>query len=172
MKFKKINSEKLLSLTAMLISIGTLIVFLYQTNLIRKQQYMSVYPYLSMTNYGSNTENYMYVIDNNGIGPAIIKSISVKTKTGETFTDIAPFVGSKLLKSDSVGYYHTNLSVGMLIPANSQIKIIELIDKKVKSARRLFEILNKEGAIISVEYESIYEEVWRVTNQSKIPVKK
>lgn len=171
MKLKKLNSEKILSLTAMLVSITTLIVFLYQTNLIRKQQYMSVYPYLSMTNFGSNTNNYTFVLKNDGIGPAIIKSIEVKTKDGQTFNDIDPYVKSKLQRSDSVSYYHTNLSVGMLIPANTQIKIVENRDKKLSTSIRLFDILNKEGTTMVIKYESIYEEVWTITNQSGIPVK-
>ena len=70
MTLKKLNTDKILGLSAMLISICTLIVFLYQTNLIKKQQYMSVYPYLTLGNNGSFTADYEYSLTNNGIGPA------------------------------------------------------------------------------------------------------
>ncbi len=62
MNFRKLDSDKILSLSAMFISICTLVVFLYQTNLIRKQQYMSVYPHLLLGNYGTWTPNYKFVL--------------------------------------------------------------------------------------------------------------
>lgn len=48
----------------MLISLMTLIVFLYQTNLIRQQQYMSVLPYLEMN---KNTRIIIICFDINRI---------------------------------------------------------------------------------------------------------
>jgi hypothetical protein len=172
MGLKRIDSEKLLSLTAMIISIGTLMVFLYQTNLIRKQQYMSVYPYLSVGNYGSNTENYKYILSNNGIGPAIIKSVTVKLKGGNEYKDILPYVKESVLKTDTLGYSHSNISIGNLIPANGEIVIIQTSDNKIKTSKRLNEILNKQELLISIEYESIYGERWEITNESSIPRKK
>ena len=60
MSKKRLSSEMLIGLTAMIISLSTLIVFVYQTNLIRKQQYMSVYPHLNMMHRNSGSADYMF----------------------------------------------------------------------------------------------------------------
>jgi hypothetical protein len=123
------TSDKILSIAAIFISICTLFVFLYQTNLIRKQH------------YGTNTENYKFILENKGIGPAIIKSIEVKTTNGELFKDINPYLNSRLQKTDTISFYHTDLSEGMLISANEKIELIKLNDQKLTSSLRLSEIL-------------------------------
>lgn len=56
MKKRFWNTDKLMSFLAILLSVGTLLVFIYQTNLIRKQQYAAVYPYLEMGFHGRGTK--------------------------------------------------------------------------------------------------------------------
>lgn len=68
-------------MTAVLISVGTLLVFLYQTNLVRQQQYMSVLPYLEFQNHDVfSYDNYELILKNKGIGPALIISRNVISK--------------------------------------------------------------------------------------------
>ncbi len=174
MTLKKLNTDKILGLSAMLISICTLIVFLYQTNLIKEQQYMSVYPYLTLGNNGSFTADYEYSLTNNGIGPALISSVKVSAKNGKIYTDISPYVQEIILNEhDSLfGFYHSNLFKGMIIPAGGKIDIIQTIDKRLETSNRLYDILNDTALIIQIEYESIYGELWEVSNKSKVPVKK
>lgn len=72
------NADKIISLTAMLVGVGSLFVIIYQTNLIRTQQYASVMPYLSM----GSAYNYGQIeiqITNNGLGPAFIKDVPQKS---------------------------------------------------------------------------------------------
>lgn len=174
MNFKKLKSEKILSLSAMFISLCTLIVFLYQTNLIREQQYMSVYPHLSLMNYGTNSSNYKYVLANDGIGPAILKSIEVKSRDGKTYNDINPYVEASIIqmRDSTVGFYHSNIHVGKLIPADSKIELIVANDNKLSTSKKLHKILNADELEINIEYESIYGERWEITNNSDIPIKK
>ena len=91
MKKKFWNSDKILSLSAMFISLCTLIVFIYQTELIRVEQHKSVYPYLSLSNGGSGNINYRYILENKGIGPAVLTSIKVTDSEGKVFDDIVDF---------------------------------------------------------------------------------
>ncbi len=171
MKPKYWNSEKIVSFAAIFISLLTLIVFLYQTNLIKKQQYMSVYPHLSLENAGTNTKSYKYLLTNNGVGPALIKSVEVQVKNGKTYTDIEPYVKANLTMKDSVKYYYANISTGMLIPEKNSIELIETVDNTYKTSNILHKILNSEDVNIKIEYESIYGECWIITNQSKLPKK-
>ena len=174
MTLKKLNTDKILGLSAMLISICTLIVFLYQTNLIKKQQYMSVYPYLTLGNNGSFTSEYGYGLINNGIGPALISSVKVSGKDGKKYSDINPYVQEMILSNnDSLTcFYYSNLFKGMIIPAGGKVEIIQTVDESLITADKLYEILNDTVLIIEIEYESIYGEVWEVSNKSKVPVKK
>lgn len=79
------NSDKIISLSAFVISIATLLALMYQirlsgeqNELVRKQQYASVLPYLAIqvgTNNGS--ELFRLTLKNNGVGPAFIDEIRV-----------------------------------------------------------------------------------------------
>lgn len=182
MKQKFWNSEKLLSLSALLVSVCTLIVFVYQTNLIRKQQYMSVYPYLNLSNYASGGLNYKYVLSNDGIGPALIKSVKIVSPKGDVYNDIAVYVIKTIQQEDSIWFYHSNVKEGRLIPENQVIPIIQLIDNKTldslgqprntfEGSEKLYKVLHHDSLQIEITYESIYGESWTITNISKSPTK-
>lgn len=171
MKKQFFNSDKVLSLSAMFISLCTLVVFVYQTRLIREQQHMSVFPYLQMGNGGSHTTNYVYGIRNTGIGPAIITDIKVQKGNGEIFTDINPYVKANKDPKDTIGYYHTNLSIGMLIPEKEVIEAIQLYDGKIENGDKLYKMLNYPDLSIEIEYQSIYGDKWKITNRESVPQK-
>ncbi|EAY25568.1 hypothetical protein [Microscilla marina] len=61
------NADKIVSISAIMISVMTLAVSWYQTAIIRQQQRLSVLPYLSFQNYGTGGANYKYTLRNNGI---------------------------------------------------------------------------------------------------------
>ena len=182
MRKKFWNSEKLLSIAAILISICTLCVFTYQVRLIRKHQYMSVYPHLQLANGGSQTLQYQYSLTNNGIGPALIESIHITAKDGKLYDDLADYVEEQVTAADSIYFYFTNLSAGRLIPAQEKIALIELIDNEelrakgrfhntLKGSVKLRKIINENGLKIKIRYKSIYGESWTLTNGENAPVK-
>ena len=80
---KNFNADRIIGLSAMLISLMTLIIFLYQTNLIKKQSVLSVRPRLTFSknidktvtvkdSTNSTTISIRLTLRNNGLGPAII----------------------------------------------------------------------------------------------------
>ncbi len=165
------TSEKLLSLTAVLISVCTFLVFLYQTNLIKKQQYMSVFPYVSIQHVGINTDAYQFLVENNGIGPAILEKIRVETEEGKIYSDVIDYLNATLTEKDTIGFLYGNLSQGLLLPEKESIEVIALTDEKESSARRLFELLSAKKIKITLGYKSIYGERWTCSNQNKTPIK-
>ncbi|WP_224995056.1 hypothetical protein [Cesiribacter sp. SM1] len=90
---KKISIELLLGISAVFLSTSALIVSIIQTNILREQQYASVWPHLE-TLASSKTGHYDYGIENKGVGPAIIKDFeyiykgSVYNNTNELFLAI------------------------------------------------------------------------------------
>ena len=176
------TAEKLLGLSAMIISLSTLFVFVYQTNLIRKQQYMSVYPHLGLTNFNSGSLNYKYVLENEGVGPAFLKEIHIKEKNGQTHESLVAYVEGALPVEDSIAIHYSDLYAGRLIPAGEEIILFGLSDNgylksynlppnTVEGAETLRSILNDESLTIEIVYESIYGERWSINSHSYSPIK-
>ena len=176
------NSEKLLSLSAILVSLLTLFVFMYQTNLIHKQQYRSVYPHLHLTNTASGTLEYQYLLVNEGIGPALIQKLEITEENGESYTQLNDYVQSKIAKKDSIAIYTSDIFEGMLIPAGKSIPLFGLFDEAkakligypkqdIAHAHKLRQVLNDENLTIKITYESIYGESWTISNDSQVPSK-
>ena len=176
------TSEKLLGLSALFISLCTLAVFIYQTNLIRKQQYMSVYPHLNLANHNSESLNYKYVLSNEGVGPAFIRTIHVKESNGKAYENLLTYVESKIQESDSIWIHYSDLYEGRLLSANDKIILFGLSDigytnarglpsNTIVGANKLWHILNSDSLDIIISYESIYGERWRITSDSSSPIK-
>lgn len=175
------NSEKILSLSALLVSLLTLIVFIYQTDLIRKQQYRSVYPHLVLTNQASGSLNYKYLLLNQGIGPAMLKDIKITHLSGTKHESLAEYVASKINEEDSIFFYNSDIYKGRLIPAGEEIPLFGLVTEKelakygirntIYGANKLRSIINNDSLEIKLTYESIYEESWTISNWDPRPVK-
>lgn len=166
------NTDRFLAFTAIVMSLCTLIVFTYQTSLIRKQQYASAYPHLLLYNIQTGTTDYKYVLQNNGVGPALIKSINIHSPNGEIFNDFNPYVQSMFKPSDSMSYNYSNLSKGFLIPANEEFQLIGVGENlKSEKIESLYEALNHPDLKVEIEYESIFGERWLVTDKSASPKK-
>ena len=70
----KWNSDKLLSLSAISISFITLIIFIYQTNIMSRQNYISIMPYLDLSTTNDVSDYHFELnLKNHGVGPAIIE---------------------------------------------------------------------------------------------------
>ena len=176
------SSEKLLSLSAILISLLTLFVFMYQTNLIHIHQYRSVYPHLQLSNTASGTLEYQYNLKNEGIGPALLQKIEIMEKNGKPYKSLNDYLQSKMDPKDSIAIYTSDISEGMLIPAERRIALFGIFDKEktklmglpeqdVEGANKLRQVLNDENLLIKITYESIYGESWTITNDSPVPTK-
>lgn len=165
------TSEKILGLSAMLISLCTLFVFIYQTNLIRKQQYMSVYPHLDISNRGTGTKNYQLILRNEGIGPALVKSVKITGPNGKIYDDIVDYLDEVFATNDSVNYLYSNITPGRLIPANEIIPIIEEANKNADAGLQIAKALGVKGLKAEILYESIYGEQWLLSSDELLPIK-
>ena len=165
------SSEKMLSLTAVLVSVVTLVVFLYQTNLIRKQQYMSVYPFLELSHKGIETDDYAFVLKNKGIGPALITKVVIVEKGKPAVHDFVDYIAQRKLERDSFSFLYANIFEGRLISAGEQLELIANHNNDFAGALRLLELLTDENLTWEIEYESIYGERWRLKNNQPRPEK-
>lgn len=176
---KKINSDRIVAISAMLISLLTLIIFLYQTSLMEEQSRLSVRPRLSFNmNIGKTisvkeagvssdtTVTVWLSIKNNGLGPAIINDGWI-TYNNTTFEGIS-FFNTELSELNQYGVMNTisELNEGQAIPVTEEIILFQYsYDSKYEL--QVNEILPLNEAYqfpftITVDYASMYEEVWRI----------
>lgn len=165
------SSEKLLSLTAVFISLCTLAVFIYQTDLMRKHQYLSVFPYLELNHEGIGTKAYKFVLTNNGIGPALIRQVTVRKHDTLYREDIADYLGRTHGKPDSLDFYYANLYQGRLIAPKETVVLIGNSDQKEGTAQKISDILADSSLFVNIEYESVYGERWKITHHATTPIK-
>lgn len=149
----------------------TLVVFSYQTSIMREQQRMSVLPYLSMMNEGTGSDNYKLILKNDGIGPAFIESVIVAYEGKEYETDLPRFLAKHSEVLDSLtNIYHSNIIPGQLIPAGLVIPILGAKDSKSNS-EKLHEIIKNFDCTLKIIYKSIYDERWLLDSNSAFPQK-
>ena len=177
---KRINwtTEKIMSSSALFISVISLIALLYQSylareenRLIQKQQSASVLPYLSqwITN---SSEGFKIVIGNKGVGPAFIEKVELAIdssnfdNTDKLFAHI--FESNKGL--DTISYLTSTFKKGIVLPANENVELIYIKDRSdVRSFNKA--LANKDLKFL-IEYEDVYGSRWSISNSanSDIPL--
>jgi len=167
------TSEKFIGLSAMLISLCTLILFVYELNITRRQQYASVLPYLQIRHIEMHFPTYKLSLINDGLGPAIIKSIKVTQDGKEYLGDPSQFIiQSGIFKIDTtLTFSMTNIYPGRLIPAGKQLDMISA-DGDLENAERLSNIFLNDKVTIEIEYESVYGERWILKGLGSSPTEK
>ena len=81
--------QRVLSGSAALVAVSALLVSMYQTKIMREQQRMSAWPYVRLIK--SNVPSYARVIDNLGLGPALVRSVVITVDGRPTTTWAAVF---------------------------------------------------------------------------------
>jgi hypothetical protein len=152
---QKINTDRILSVSAILIGLMTLIVYFIQTRLIIDQQHAGVWPCVefSGTNYSKETKDKEFFsvnVINKGIGPAIIRKVEIKYK-GKTYHEFSD-VFDVAIKS---GFYiHRGLE-GRTMASNEVITPIEIpLSKQGHHFAKLF--YSNDSTKVKIYYQSVY----------------
>jgi hypothetical protein len=173
MKLKLGNADRVVSISAIIISVSTLVVLIYQTNLMREQQRLSVLPYIMISNQYIGTPDYKLVLKNDGIGPAFVESIKVFYRDSTYEKDFARFMVEDVPQIDSISnIYYSNIGVGQLIPAGIAINVLE-IQGSLDDSNKLYALITKmvieDNLDFEIIYASIYGEQWKLTAKSPKP---
>jgi hypothetical protein len=100
------STDRLVGISAIIISLCTLIIFIYQTELIREQSRLSVKPriaFSSSQNQKDSTFQFRQVIINKGLGPAIIDSMALIYKGEYYELDMDEFLGNTFPRINEFG---------------------------------------------------------------------
>ncbi len=171
------NTDRIVALSAMSISVLTLITFIYQTSLMKKQSQLSVLPYLTVSSsYNSSNENpsFKLILINEGVGPAIIESRKVFFEGKEYNEDFFDFLSKQLPELDTMdNISHSSFDYGSVLPSGEEIYLIagfgdrEVVDYLAVSLNNL----NEKELDYEIIYRSIYGERWRIDNNGGLPDK-
>ncbi len=165
------TGERFVNLLAIVASVGSLFIIIYQTRLIQKQQYASVMPYLEIWNNIPVSGSFEVALINNGIGPAFIESISVHYKDSIIHKDPANFFYDHVMKDDTVStLYYASVKKGRVVPANQRITLLGARNSQIM-ADSLRAWFTKDRVRIEVKYRSIYDEHWMALGAMTEPVK-
>jgi hypothetical protein len=166
------NADKIVSLSAILISLATMAIYLYQTHLIIKQQHASVMPYLMVGQSSLNDNHMMVNLQNNGLGPAFVEKLNVYYQ-GKKYEncDLAVFF-ERYNKKDTIRFGWSNIIVGQLIPANKDIEMLVISNNK-KEATKLKKYFWGMDKPVELEiiYTSIYGDKWKIKGNFTRPEK-
>lgn len=175
MGFKNISTDRIIGLSAMLISLLTLIIFIYQTNIIRNQSRLSVTPRLSFTSSVNGADSIIYfteAIENKGLGPAIIEEISIIKEGKKYKMDAQDYYAKLYPKVAEYGEFIQNIQIGKgttLSPGEAiSLYTYTLHPSKLEELLQYLGVGSDENPLeIEVKYASIYEELWTLRNKSK-----
>ncbi len=176
----KVNTDRVLSLSAMVVGVGSLAVILYQTHLMRQSQHAAVLPYL-MIAVNSNEHGVFLNLRNAGIGPAVIDRVHVLHQDREHPGDAYDFVLSVRSEQATQSLSVDKILDGRLIAAGETIQMMGVPGVEGQSWLRellgLFEVaevprlwlrnmnLPESGAnraVLVIDYSSVFGDRWRV----------
>ncbi|MGJ3235595.1 hypothetical protein [Marivirga sp.] len=180
---KRLNADRIVSVSAIIVSLATLLMILYQTMLTRKEQHVSVMPSL-MIGYGKSIDSLGIVderiwLENKGLGPAFIENMFVIDSTGRYNVDLFDYFERINGNSGTDGVVH--IFPGIIVPENSgrPLHVKKSSESSSVILANYFEFPyevdwskrhNPKKAVIEIYYKSIYDDHWKIRSDSPIPV--
>jgi len=170
------STDRILGLSAMFISLLTLITFVYQTNLMKKQAGLSVLPYLAISSTYANGADptYQLKLVNQGVGPAIIESRIIRYNNKEYRGEFHEFLVEQMPALDTLsGLSYAAFDYGSVLPSGEEIFVIAAFEdlEVVNLVASKLEELAELGLDYEIIYRSIYDDRWMITSQSDLPTK-
>jgi hypothetical protein len=155
---KGLKSEMIVAVAAIVVSVMTLFVYIFQARIMMDQQHTSVWPYVewSTTFISEDAQEFYLEVVNKGVGPALIKQETLSLN-GKEYQNYKEMLGELLGedKRDALWIVYSSIDNRVLAPGESA-KIFHV--KNWKEAR--IPEVNYSGLAYSVCYCSIYDDCW------------
>lgn len=171
-----LSSDKLFGLTAMLISLVTLIIFVRQTNIMDKQSRLSALPYL-MVEQSTSPKNHkiQFSLVNQGVGPAIIESRKIRVDGKEYNQDFYEFMTQSVPELDTIEPFNwSSIYKGQAIPANGRVVMVAIGENRKEFEvflSTLEKLQSNNDFYFEITYASIYGDRWKLSTDSEVPEK-
>jgi hypothetical protein len=150
-----IRPEMFIAVFAVIISMSTLVVYIYQSNLMKQQQKMAVWPYLI---YGPSWgEDYLIInLTNKGIGPAIIKEVRCSFE-GQALDDLH-WIMTYVPDSLKAPYRYSSVWAGQVLMAGENLEILSV--RAPKTVAYLLDVFRNRNIEFEICYASVYGDTW------------
>ena len=157
---RKINVELLLGLSAVFLSASALIVSIVQTTIFKEQQYASVWPYLQST-LSFRSGFYDYVLENKGVGPAIIKRFEYVYQ-GSSYGDTRA-VFSAMFGENMRGVGFSGTGKDYVFKSEEAISLLSL-DLPDSVIRQISNRWESDAINLKITYADVYGNCWQLDN--------
>ncbi|RZN83060.1 MAG: hypothetical protein EVB11_06060 [Winogradskyella sp.] len=177
---KKINwtTDKIMSTSALFISVISLIALLYQSylareenRLIQMQQSANVIPYLQFESI-YNVRSFSIHMVNKGVGPAFVKRVSfaVNDSIFDNSTKALLYITKERInRGDSIAYNGSiTIKENTVVQPGENISVFEIsaINNENFSGVKSFKnYLNNSPPVFILLYEDIYGNQWELSNK-------
>ena len=182
MKLKLPKTDRILGISAMIISLVTLIIFIYQTEIINQLSKLAVKPHLSfqLLQIGNDSIiTFTQTLKNKGLGPAIIQDASILFRNQEYslfadlfFNEVFPELDKYASLVSSTGVDHR------AVVSPDETLVIYRIDVPVTKVSELLEYFEIDENDVNgapkwnfeIRFTSMYEaEQWLVDDSKNFP---
>lgn len=163
----RIKSEMMVAFSAIFVSIATLFVYMYQARIMQNQLHTSVWPYVEWL-YNNADNEFSITVENKGIGPAIIKEVTMKLDTQVVRSNSELF---KILLGNSNFSFINSTVMGRVILPGEKVEMVHVYDSA--AAKAIDSLLlwsnSKHTFELEICYCSVYDDCWK-TNGTKAQV--
>ena len=158
--------EFTLAVTALLVSLTTLGVYLYQAKVMGEQQRVAVWPYVAWRS--TNAEGFQILARNKGVGPAVVLKAEM-TLDGRPVAD-NPALISAVLGPDwrLKGYLNASLA-GRVLSPGEECLAFHIVDPA--EGRAFQEKLRAHRFELAITYANVYGDAWRCTGDKVVRLK-
>jgi hypothetical protein len=150
------RAEWVIALSAVLVSLATMGVYIYQARIMQSQQLASVWPYIEWTTTFSHADGVYLSVINKGVGPARVN----KTKLlldGKEITDVREML--RILtsgKSDSLSIFGSVVD-DRVLASGEEVRLFHMTGKDI-DINGLIKVFKRVDYFVC--YCSIYDECW------------
>lgn len=158
-------SDKIVAISAIVISISALVVSIYEAGLMRKSQRAATWPYVEILT--TNLDNYFALkIFNTGVGPAKIQDFKIVIDDVE--------IDERAFRDSLRSYIGNHVDItwsaiaGRVLPPEKAITFFEFTDSIA-----LNKMMNVSSKVtLSLCYCSVFDQCWVSKGLEQVPVKK
>lgn len=159
-RFPKINVNLVIALAAMVISLCALVVSIYEVRIMRAEQKVAVYPYLSIGTF-YNSKGFGLYVKNSGTGLARINSYQVYIE-GKYFNNWLEVVDHYAPEGHGIDYnmMSSNTLHEEIITPNERVNIFQVswTDETRKVSEKVGDL------VVKICYSSLLDDYWEVKN--------
>jgi hypothetical protein len=152
----RIKSEVIVSSAAILISIMTLVIYIYQAKIMRDQQHAAVWPYIEWDMTISHQDGFFISVINKGVGPAVIRSTSLRVD-GTVVAGPDEYLEKLIGSVDSLSRSLVDIDNRVIAPGE-ELRLFHVYDGGLAAKLQTINVYSRTQ--FEICFCSIYEDCW------------